>query len=180
MLKQNQKEKIKDIFDSSELVMLDLYDEENDNYRFPALLIRTDEERSEVRDYIIKLAEEYKYNFVQISADYSELRNKEYFYTNKGGGHIRPAQDFIDSIDEQDTLLYMEDLIDIEDDIWRRTIIEFIGSHIVLDSRAEKGYKRLASYVMVVIVIRKNTDSHKLREFRTMDAKDSFITVTIE
>ena len=151
-----------------------------ENEDFQNLLILIEEDIQFVENEVKKIVERTGGHFFKVSPDFSEFNSYRRVSTpNKLSIYLAPDEGVIDELNQPDTVVFIENLTNLENDRLRWSIINFCRDHYVLDQRDETTIKQLQNICCVVVVLSEPIDSKELYALRVLDGKDSFMSLDL-
>ena len=152
-----------------------------ENEDFQNLLILIEEDIQFVENEVKKIVERTGGHFFKVSPDFSEFNSYRRVSTpNKLSIYLAPDEGVIDELNQPDTVVFIENLTNLENDRLRWSIINFCRDHYVFDQRDETKIKQLHNIGCVVVVLHEPIDSKKLYALREQDGKNSFVSALIK
>ena len=154
---------------------------------FASVLIMTDGDTEEVEETVKAIVTELNGHLFTVSSDYSELRHLKRITAEEPGKphvistalYIAPDAKVLPELDLPETIILFKDLINLTPDKLRWTILSFLRTHRIYDEKAENQIRILENLKLAVVVISEPIDSFALFQMRSMDGKDSFLTVDL-
>ena len=123
-------------------------------------LIIVDEDEEDIFDCIEETTTKKGYNLIRVSPSCEEIKNSRYGMTpDNEPVALIPESDVIDAWNKPNSILYFENLINLENSVFRARICNFLNNHLVFDDRQETGIKRLKNIETAVIIAREPINS---------------------
>lgn len=137
----------------------------------------TPDKASEViRSY---LEEEFGANVITVTPNGYEIQNKK-ASTKLARAIIYPGNEMTDKLKKENTVLFLPNLDQMSDGIYRRLLLNMAIDHIVADPRNEDCGVALLDASFFAVATVGHMSGSEMNELATMDAKDSFRHVDLD
>lgn len=141
------------------------------NFRNVMFISDTPDKASEViKSY---LEDEFGANVITVMPNGYEIQNEK-ASTKLASPIIYPGDEMTDNLKQENTVLFLPNLDQMEDKIYRRLLLNTAREHIVADLRNKDGGFTLLDASFFALAIVGHMPGPEMYELATMDAKDSF------